>query len=266
MFFKFLLKNKIELENGSLRFGRNDKVGAWFRLVGMPVRIGTEGRPANIYNWVIAFRGGAWYNRFQQNGAAAPGKDPPMASFTRKAIKETFITLLDERPLSSITVKDIVETCGINRNSFYYHFSDLPDLIEEIIEEEAERIIAENGAIHSITECFDAVISFASHRRRAIMHIYRSVSRDVFERHLTNVSEYFVRQYLGSSFSDSGLSPELRDALVNYYACLCFGLILNWLANGMPEEQVRSIRQIFTLQEQHAPELEQLLRSASPAP
>ena len=45
-----------------------------------------------------------------------------LAGFTRKAIKETFITLLEERPISEITVKDIVETCGINRNSFYYHF------------------------------------------------------------------------------------------------------------------------------------------------
>ena len=47
-----------------------------------------------------------------------------MANFTQKAIKETFIALLEEHPLSDITVKNIVETCGINRNSFYYHFQD----------------------------------------------------------------------------------------------------------------------------------------------
>lgn len=37
-----------------------------------------------------------------------------MANFTRLAIKETFIKLLEERPLSEITIKDIVERCGIN--------------------------------------------------------------------------------------------------------------------------------------------------------
>ena len=119
-----------------------------------------------------------------------------MPNFTRKAIQETFLSLLDERPLSSITVKDIVEACGINRNSFYYHYRDLPDLVEEILREEAERIIGRGGAVTSVTECYDAVIDFASHRRRAIMHIYRSVSRDVFERYLMNVSEFFIRQYL----------------------------------------------------------------------
>ena len=56
-----------------------------------------------------------------------------MANFTQKAIKETFIALLEEHPLSDITVKNIVETCGINRNSFYYHYQDIPALIEEIV-------------------------------------------------------------------------------------------------------------------------------------
>ena len=54
-----------------------------------------------------------------------------MPNFTRRAIKESFLKLLNQRPLNQITVKDIVEDCGINRNSFYYHFSDLPALVEE---------------------------------------------------------------------------------------------------------------------------------------
>ena len=41
-----------------------------------------------------------------------------MANFTREAIKATFIRLLEERQFSDITVKNIVEECGINRNSF----------------------------------------------------------------------------------------------------------------------------------------------------
>ena len=53
-----------------------------------------------------------------------------MSSFTRKAIIEAFVKLLNERPLNKITIKDIVEECGINRNTFYYHFRDVPDLIE----------------------------------------------------------------------------------------------------------------------------------------
>lgn len=45
-----------------------------------------------------------------------------MPSFTKTAIKNSMRKLLNERPVNKITVKDIVEDCDINRNSFYYHF------------------------------------------------------------------------------------------------------------------------------------------------
>lgn len=90
-----------------------------------------------------------------------------MPSFTKKAIKESFLKLLNERPLNQITVKDIVEDCGINRNSFYYHFQDLPALAEEVVKENTDRIIAEHAATSTIEECLDVAIDFALKNRRA---------------------------------------------------------------------------------------------------
>jgi len=49
-----------------------------------------------------------------------------MPSQARAAIKASFLKLLNQRPLREITVKDIVQDCGVNRNSFYYHFQDIP--------------------------------------------------------------------------------------------------------------------------------------------
>ena len=81
-----------------------------------------------------------------------------MADFTAKAIKESLVRLLNERPLNKITVKDIVEDCGINRNSFYYHFSDVPAVIEDIVKEEADRIIEAYPSIATLEEGFFAAL------------------------------------------------------------------------------------------------------------
>ena len=64
-----------------------------------------------------------------------------MPPFAKREIKNSFIKLLTERPISQITVKDIVEDCGVNRNSFYYHFQDIPSLLEEIIVEMTAKVI-----------------------------------------------------------------------------------------------------------------------------
>lgn len=55
-----------------------------------------------------------------------------MSGFTKEIIAKTFTELLDEKSMSKITVKDIVERCGVNRNTFYYHFKDIPDVVEFI--------------------------------------------------------------------------------------------------------------------------------------
>ena len=55
-----------------------------------------------------------------------------MATFTRKAIMQTFLHILKNKPLDRITVKDICEQCEINRNTFYYCFKDIYDVLEAI--------------------------------------------------------------------------------------------------------------------------------------
>ena len=183
-----------------------------------------------------------------------------MANFTRRAIKETFLSLLEERPLGDITVKDIVEKCGINRNSFYYHYQDLPALLEEIMKEEAEDIIRKYPNVTSIVECYDALIEFASHRRRAIMHIYRSISRETFEQYLMQVSEYFIRSYVDTALIHTEFPPEDRQTIIDYYKCVGFGLVLDWLNNGMSDERAKSIRRMFLLRKDLAEDVARMLQ------
>ena len=52
-----------------------------------------------------------------------------MSDFTKIAIMHSLIELLEEKEFTKITVKDIVTRCGINRNTFYYHFEDIYDLL-----------------------------------------------------------------------------------------------------------------------------------------
>ena len=40
-----------------------------------------------------------------------------MSAYTKQAIKNSFLKLLNDRPLNQVTVKAIVEDCGINRNT-----------------------------------------------------------------------------------------------------------------------------------------------------
>lgn len=104
-----------------------------------------------------------------------------MTSRKRSAIMESLLKLLDERPLNRISVKDIVEDCGISRNTFYYHFEDMPALVEAVVLEEVDGIMRRYASISSMEECFDAAMQFCVGHRKAIYHIYNSANRDLLE-------------------------------------------------------------------------------------
>ena len=53
-----------------------------------------------------------------------------MSQLTQKAIVETTMRLVEQKTVKKITVRDIVEACGITRNTFYYYFHDIYEVLE----------------------------------------------------------------------------------------------------------------------------------------
>ena len=54
---------------------------------------------------------------------------------SRTLIKGALADLLQEKPLEKITVTDVVNRAGINRGTFYAHYSDVPDVINRVIQQ-----------------------------------------------------------------------------------------------------------------------------------
>ena len=75
-----------------------------------------------------------------------------MAKYTRQAIMLCLLKLLEEKSIDKITVKDICERCEINRNTFYYYFSDIYEVLDALIEYETEQSLKEEDAEASFYE------------------------------------------------------------------------------------------------------------------
>lgn len=189
-----------------------------------------------------------------------PKENSRMANFTKAAIKSTFLSLLEEKPLNQITVKMIVEACGVNRNSFYYYYQDLPALVEEIVQEEAARILNEYPTIDTIETALNASVDFTSNHRRAILHIYNSVNRDIFEKYLWKVCDYVVSTYGKTLLKDREIDEFDRRVIAHFYKCECFGLIIDWLDDRMKTDVHSQISRFCKLH--HGMIEEMLQRSA----
>ena len=168
-----------------------------------------------------------------------------MSGLTKKAIKDSFLKLLNQQPLSKISVRSIVEDCGINRNSFYYHYKDIPALLEEIIKELFHGLIEKYPTVPALDQCLAEAMRFALDNKRAMLHIYNSVSRDVFENYLMQYCDYAVRSYLDTAFRGQQAPPAQQALIVRFLKCELFGAYLEWLSNGMPPQAVEDIQKML---------------------
>ena len=144
--------------------------------------------------------------------------------------------MLNEMPFDRITVKDIVERCGINRNTFYYHYQDVYDLLTKILEAELQRAV-ENSRNYDTWEMgiIDA-LSFAIRNKKAVYHIYNSVNRDkllvYFRGIIRDITAKFIRREAGTDDipeDDLLLLGRILDEAV-------MGIFEIWMEEGMTEE------------------------------
>ena len=54
-----------------------------------------------------------------------------MTTLTKREILRAFSDLASEKPVDKITVKEITDLCQISRNTFYYHYQDVYEVLEE---------------------------------------------------------------------------------------------------------------------------------------
>lgn len=166
---------------------------------------------------------------------------------TKDTIIDAFWLLLEEKPYSKITVKDIVDRCQINRNTFYYHFHDIPELLQTAVKNDADYIIQNYGRAGTLLECITCFIEHCTDRKKAILHVYRSVFREYFINELERTALYIVTQYIDTVKVGQPLPPEDKTLLTRFYKCVFTGICLDWLNDGMRYDMTHYVDRIGTL-------------------
>ena len=164
--------------------------------------------------------------------------------YTKKMIREVFIKMLNERPLNKITVKDIATACEINRNTFYYYYTDIYALLSEIFQIELQTVIDEYNDTLSWEESFIVAARFALENKTAIYHVYNSMRREEVVNYIYNVSGNVMIRYV-EKVSD-GISASLGDRklIASFYQCALTEMVLHWIATGMKEDPDTIVRRI----------------------
>ena len=69
------------------------------------------------------------------DNAEKPRKTDRRTRYTRQIIRETVLELMKEKPFSRVTVTEVCRKAELNRGTFYLHYLDMPDVLDDILTE-----------------------------------------------------------------------------------------------------------------------------------
>lgn len=159
-----------------------------------------------------------------------------MAQATKKRIMDGFLELLEQRPLDKISVVDIADHCGINRNTFYYYYCDVYALIRELMEVRAQQLITDNQKDLNWIEITREVTSFFRTHRRTVYHLFHSSQRDLLEDHIYDVTYACTESLVRRTAAGLSVSEADLRAVTLFFTSSLLSMISRWLRFGMKDD------------------------------
>jgi len=168
--------------------------------------------------------------------------------YTKELIQYTFMEMLNDKPLNKITVKDIADACDINRNTFYYYYSDIYKLLSNIFEIELERVVTESNDTLSWEESFIEATELTLKNKKAVYHVYNSMRREEIVNYIYEMAGSVMGNYVDKVSEGIGASEEDKRLIASFYQCALTEMVVRWVSSGMkgdPESIIKRIGLLF---------------------
>ena len=133
-------------------------------------------------------------------------------------IADAFLKLSKEKNIDKITVKDIVDECGISRQSFYYHFQDILEVIEWSAEQAFQKLLERSMETDDAEAVFQDFITASDEASAMLRKLLNSQKREQVERLMVRSVRAYLQEHGTGRRQDFirllGLEPEQGTLLL----------------------------------------------------
>ncbi|MFM1653533.1 TetR/AcrR family transcriptional regulator [Brevibacillus sp. B_LB10_24] len=162
---------------------------------------------------------------------------------TKQSIRKAFYELIQEKGYEAITIQDIADRAMINRNTFYLHYQNKPDLLDTCMNE-------------LLSELKDAVVLCPISMNPFSISILETVMQTVLEHISRNTTFYYamlieenriyqfrvkmeniIRDKLNGGWNPAqgnSLLTISKELLLEYLVSSFMGIVIWWIKNEKP--------------------------------
>ncbi len=152
---------------------------------------------------------------------------------TKLSISNSLKKMMKTKPFSKITVGDIVKDCNLNRNTFYYHFTDTYDLLRWTLENEAIDVIKNYDMIVDYKDAILFVVNYIDQNEHILNCALDSIGREELKRFLVKDFDEITYTMITSAENEIGVSLDenYKKFITSFYTEALAGMVIDWIKN-----------------------------------
>lgn len=152
---------------------------------------------------------------------------------TKKRLSAALVTLLLQKPVREITVRELTLQANVSRGTFYFHYTDIYDLIHHLEQEQLdqlsqlmEMLLPSMGQANP-PEALEAVFRYLEENNDVCRALYGPNGDPAFAQRIKELVVESSAAYIGREHCG-----ERQRYLLEFIVNGCFGVVLTWFDQG----------------------------------
>jgi probable dihydroxyacetone kinase regulator len=164
---------------------------------------------------------------------------------TKQMLAASLKKAMVKKPLNKITISEIVNNCGVNRQTFYYHFKDINDLVEWIFRQEAVRLMNDHENFSTWQEGAYQILNYIQENEKICLCALNSQGHEYLKRFFYEDIRSIVLKIIRNSNEDLKVDERYLNFLAHFYTMALAGVLESWLIS--PSDKRESPEQLIDL-------------------
>lgn len=159
-----------------------------------------------------------------------------MAHATKQLLADSLKKMLNKKTLDKITVTELAEDCGVNRQTFYYNFQDIYDLLNWTYDEERRQLFDKNELGTDWFKTLTTIRDYLKTNKKFVLNTYHSLAHPILEKTIKNDLSPLITATIQEYAVNSNISEEDQAFMIKVYTLALAGIIREWLDNDMDDD------------------------------
>jgi AcrR family transcriptional regulator len=166
-----------------------------------------------------------------------PVKENRKARYTRMVLRESLMELMKTKPISLISVKEICALADISRSTFYTHYTDQHDLLQNIEEEMLiffDSILNKNTFYkndrHGALQMLEEILQHIADNNKSVYVLFSENGNVNF---LKTFFSSLYRKNIFKYLTDKLPDEQTKEYYFMFFVTGTIGIIYHWINNSM---------------------------------